>query len=409
MTDAERFPFKKVAVAAYLPTALFAIGEGAIIPYIPVIAGDLGASLAVAGLVAAMMVVGELLGSVPGGILVGRLGERATMIAAGLATILALGLAWFATEPWMLGLAILVTGVTTAIFALARHAFMTTYVPYRYRARALSALGGTFRLGLFVGPLLASGIIALGAPVHVTIWLFAGGCLAAVVVLCFLPDPRSTFESGRGHEGAEVAERETVRLGETLRRSAATLGTVGVGAAMLALARKGRDVIVPLWAVSIGVDAASTGLIVGIAGAVDFLLFFVSGLVMDRFGRLWAVVPSLILMAVGFATLAATHDGTAALVGLLVGAGLLAVANGLSSGILMTLGADLADRLNPAPFLGAWRLTTNAGGAVAPLGIAALIQASSIVTAGFALVATCAVGVVVLVKTLPRGRPGAQP
>ncbi|WP_144718794.1 MFS transporter [Agrococcus jejuensis] len=407
MTDAERFPFKKVAVAAYLPTVLFAIGEGAIIPYIPVIAGDLGASLAVAGLVAAMMVVGELLGSVPGGMLVGRLGERATMIYAGLATILALSLAWFATEPWMLGLAILVTGVATAIFALARHAFMTTYVPYRYRARALSALGGTFRLGLFIGPLLASGIIALGAPVQVTIWLFVGGCLAAVVVLLFLPDPQTTFESGKGHEGAETVERETVRLGDTLRRYAKTLGTVGVGAAMLALARKGRDVIIPLWAVSIGVDAATTGLIVGIAGAVDFLLFFVSGLVMDRFGRLWAVVPSLILMAAGFATLAATHDGSAALVGLLVGAGLLAVANGMSSGILMTLGADLADRLNPAPFLGAWRLTTNAGGAIAPLGIAALIQASSIVTAGFALVATCAVGVVVLVKTLPRGRPGA--
>ncbi len=407
MTDAERFPFKKVAVAAYLPTVLFAIGEGAIIPYIPVIAGDLGASLAVAGLVAAMMVVGELLGSVPGGMLVGRLGERATMIYAGLATILALSLAWFATEPWMLGLAILVTGVATAIFALARHAFMTTYVPYRYRARALSALGGTFRLGLFIGPLLASGIIALGAPVQVTIRLFVGGCLAAVVVLLFLPDPQTTFESGRGHEGAETVERETVRLGDTLRRYAKTLGTVGVGAAMLALARKGRDVIIPLWAVSIGVDAATTGLIVGIAGAVDFLLFFVSGLVMDRFGRLWAVVPSLILMAAGFATLAATHDGSAALVGLLVGAGLLAIANGMSSGILMTLGADLADRLNPAPFLGAWRLTTNAGGAIAPLGIAALIQASSIVTAGFALVATCAVGVVVLVKTLPRGRPGA--
>ncbi|SDH92141.1 MFS transporter [Agrococcus jejuensis] len=406
MSDAERFPFKKVAVAAYLPTILFAIGEGAIIPYIPVIAGDLGASLAVAGLVAAMMTVGELAGSVPGGMLVGRLGERATMIYAGLATILALSLAWFATEPWMLGLAILVTGVATAIFALARHAFMTTYVPYRYRARALSALGGTFRLGLFIGPLLASGIIALGAPVQVTIWLFVGGCLAAVVVLFFLPDPQSTFESGKGHEGAETVERETVRLGDTLRRYAKTLGTVGVGAAMLALARKGRDVIIPLWAVSIGVDAATTGLIVGIAGAVDFLLFFVSGLVMDRFGRLWAVVPSLILMGAGFATLAATHDGTAALVGLLVGAGLLAVANGMSSGILMTLGADLADRMNPAPFLGAWRLTTNAGGAIAPLGVAALIQASSIVTAGFALVATCAIGVVVLVKTLPRGKPG---
>ncbi|GAA2172463.1 MFS transporter [Agrococcus versicolor] len=405
MSDAERFPFRKVAAAAYLPTVLFAIGEGAIIPYIPVIAGDLGASLAVAGLVAAMMTLGELAGSVPGGMLVSRLGERAVMIYAGLATLLALALAWFATEVWMLGLAILVTGIATAVFALARHAFMTTFVPYRYRARALSALGGTFRLGLFIGPLIASGIIALGAPVQATIWIFVGGCLAAVVVLLLLPDPQSTFERGTTHEGARQAERETVRLGDTLRRYARILGTVGVGAAMLALARRGRDVIVPLWAVSIGVDAASTGLIVGLAGAVDFLLFFVSGLVMDRFGRLWAVLPSLVLMGAGFTTLAATHAGDGAFVGLVVGAGLLAVANGMSSGILMTVGADLADRANPAPFLGAWRLTTNAGAAIAPLGIAALIQVSSIVTAGAALVGACAVGAVVLVRTLPRS-PG---
>ena len=45
----------------------------------------------------------------------------------------------------------------------------------------------------------------------------------------------------------------------------------------------------------------------------------------------------------------------------------LAVGNGLSSGILLTLGADVAPKTNPAPFLGSWRTLTDAGGAATPL------------------------------------------
>ena len=39
----------------------------------------------------------------------------------------------------------------------------------------------------------------------------------------------------------------------------------------------------------------------------------------------------------------------------------------LSSGILLTLGADIAPPNEPAAFLGSWRTLTDAGGAVAPL------------------------------------------
>ena len=47
----------------------------------------------------------------------------------------------------------------------------------------------------------------------------------------------------------------------------------------------------------------------------------------------------------------------------------------LSSGILLTLGADVAPQSEPAAFLGSWRTLTDAGGAAAPLlfsGIAAI-------------------------------------
>ena len=65
---------------------------------------------------------------------------------------------------------------------------------------------------------------------------------------------------------------------------------------------------------------------------------------------------------------------------------LLALTNGIGSGIMMTLGADLADRTNPAPFLGAWRFTGGLGGAGAPLLIAGLTAVASIAIAAGALI-----------------------
>ncbi|MFM9786025.1 hypothetical protein, partial [Streptomyces scabiei] len=61
--------------------------------------------------------------------------------------------------------------------------------------------------------------------------------------------------------------------------------------------------------VSIGLDAQTIALVVGISGAIDFAMFYASGQVMDRFGRLWAALPAMILMGAGFLALAFTHDG----------------------------------------------------------------------------------------------------
>lgn len=402
LDQSERFPWRRIAGAAFVPTAAFAIGEGAVIPYIPLIAGDLGASLAVAAVVAAMLTVGQLVGDVPGGSVVARFSERPTMVGAGLLVLAAVALAFVSTTVWMLGAAIFVLGLGHAVFALARHAFMTTYVPLRYRARALSTLGGIFRMGMFVGPLLGSAVLGLGFGVS-AVWIVCGlGTVIAIVVLVVLPDPSSVFEHTPPTTGVVELRQERSGIWTVVRQHATVLLTVGVGAAMLSLARQARNVLLPLWAISIGLDGVTTGLVIGIAGGVDFALFFISGWVMDRFGRLWSVVPSLALMALSFLLLAVTHDVDAAVLWFWIAAMVMALGNGLGSGILMTLGADLADPRNPAPFLGAWRLTTDAGGAAAPLLISLLISVASIAWAAGGLTALCVLGAAMLLRWLPR-------
>jgi MFS family permease len=374
---AERFPWRQVVVAAFLPTILFSIGEGAIIPIIPVVANGLGADIAGAALVSAMIVVGELLGDIPAGALVARIGERTAMIGASVLSIVGVLISVLAPNPWVLGLGILLIGIATAVFALARHAFMTSFVPPVYRARALSTLGGTFRFGYLVGPFVTAGVIQATGSAANAFWIHLAACLAAIIVLIALHDPEDavTTRPGPAAREAEAADRGLFRTITANRRVLATLGT---GSALVAALRASRNVILPLWAVSIGIDEATMAIIIGSAAALDFGLFYAGGWIMDRFGRLWTAVPSMIGLGLSHLLLAFTHDVPHAAVWFAAVAGLLSLSNGIGAGILMTLGADLADPARPAPFLGAWRFTNDTGAAVAPLLIWGVTAAASL-------------------------------
>ncbi|WP_165063658.1 MFS transporter [Marisediminicola senii] len=425
-TEEPPFRWRGIALPALLPTLLFSIGEGAIIPVIPIVADRLDASLAVAGLIAAMLMVGQLIGDVPSGWLISRVGERAAMIGAAFIAVIALTGATIAPNEWVLGAAVLVIGIATAVFALARHAFMTTFVPLAYRARALSTLGGTFRLGLFIGPFLAAGVILLTGSTSAVFLIHVIGCLGAAATLLLMRDPSATFgprvTGGGGSpstaagdlsadgSAAAAASTPAPRLGlfATLRANRGVLARLGMGAALVGALRASRSVIVPLWAVSIGLGGSETALIIGIAGGIDFALFYVSGQIMDRYGRLWTALPSMIGLGAGHLLLATSHDLPGNVTWFIAVAMVLAVANGLGSGLLMTMGADLADRRNPAPFLGAWRFTGDLGGASAPLLIAGVTAVSSIAIASGVMGVLGIVGAGVLLRYLPRYVPRSK-
>ncbi|TFD50528.1 MFS transporter [Cryobacterium frigoriphilum] len=414
MSSPERpFSLRSVALVAFLPTLLFSIGEGAIIPLIPLVADDLGATLALAGFIAAMIMFGELIGDIPSGWVVSRIGERNAMIWSSALTIGAVLICLSAPNPWVLGIGIFLVGVATAVFSLARHAFMTTYVPLVYRARALSTLGGVFRAGWFIGPLLSAGLIYLTGSTQSVFWMFIVCSLAAATVLLLLPDPSSTFaRPGRPDSSRSAAQPASqpqappvVGLFQTIWSHRGVLTRLGTGAALVGAMRASRTVILPLWAVSIGISAPETALIIGIAGGIDFALFYASGQIMDRFGRIWTAVPSLIGLGVGHLVLATTHDLPSNVEWFIAVAMFLALANGIGSGLIMTLGADLAPRHDPAQFLGAWRFTADFGSAMAPLGVAGITALASLSLASGVMGVLGLCGAILLGRYIPRYAP----
>ena len=111
----------RFAPMIYGPTLLFALGEGAVIPLIPVIAAELGANVAVSALVASSLVIGQLAGNIPAGYAVARFGERITMAAAGLIGLT--GVVAMALAPVLpvFAASVFVIGLCAAAFGLARH------------------------------------------------------------------------------------------------------------------------------------------------------------------------------------------------------------------------------------------------------------------------------------------------
>lgn len=377
-TADQPFRWRSIAVVVFLPTIAFTMGQFAIIPVIPALAQDLGTDLGGAALIASMLVVGQLLGDIPSGVIISRIGERRAMLAAtGLALVAAV-LLLIAPHPALLGLGVLLLGSAGAAFGLARHAFMTTAVPVRVRARALSTLGGTNRLGAVAGPFAGAALLTLSEEPASVVALLAGCCFVAATLLLVLPDPAAMVTRGPRTSGEAEVAAESRGLWRTLVASRKVLLTVGVGSAILSGLRQVRQVVLPVWAISVGLDGATTSLIIGVAGAVDFSLFFLGGWIMDRFGRLWTILPCTLGLSIGLLALSVTHDLDER-VGWFIGIAMfLAIANGIGSGILMTLAADLADPRDPAPFLGAMRFTVDLGGAGAPMLVTALTAVFSL-------------------------------
>jgi MFS family permease len=225
------------------------------------------------------------------------------------------------------------------------------------------------------------------------------------------PEPRE--DTGEPVTGsiplpASASGEQRVGVFRTMWRHREVLARLGLAAASLSALRSARQVVLPLWGVSIGLDAQTIALVVGISGAIDFALFYASGQVMDRFGRLWAALPAMVLMGAGFFALSITHDLTNASMWFAMFAAVLGVGNGLSSGILLTLGADVAPPADPAPFLGSWRTLTDAGGAIAPLVISGIAAVLSLSFAAGAMGVIGLLGALGFIRWVPRFVPRAK-
>lgn len=352
---------RSIALPAYGPPLLFGIGTGAVAPAVALSARGLGASLGTAGLVVAVLGVGQIAGDVPAGALAARIGERRAMLVAVAVGCLALAGCLLAPGVVVLAASVFVLGLANSVFGLARQTYLSEVVPLHLRARALSTLGGMLRVGMFVGPFVAAPFVRLGGTdaayaLHLVV------ALAAAVLLVVVPDVAQRPGSRRQPSAAPA------RITDVVRRHRATLLSLGAAVVLVGAVRASRQAVIPLWADHLGLDAATTSVVYGVSGLLDTLLFYPAGKVMDVRGRAWVAVPSMAVLGLAHLLLPLT-GGLASLVAVAV---LMGAGNGMGAGVVMVLGADVAPPESRAEFLGVWRLFHDAGNAAGPLTVSAV-------------------------------------
>ena len=347
--------FRRIAVPAFGPSLLFGLGEGAILPNVPLMARELGASVPMAALVMALISLGSLLSNIPASLITMRWGERGAIVAAGIWSAIGMALCMFTTHLVLFAAGCCMVGMSQAVYNLARQSYMSEAVPMEYRARALSTLGGVMRIGMFIGPFLgAAAVHAYG--LHAAFAVGIAGVLGAAAVGARVPDLVAPAVPPGQAPPAETT------IASTLRDHRHVFLTLGIGVLLVSAVRASRQVVIPLWADHLALAPATASLIYGLAGGIDMLVFYPAGKLMDHEGRRWVAVPSMLIMGTALLLMPLTTG----FVSLLIAALAVGFGNGIGSGLIMTLGADHSPRHGRAHFLGVWRLMSDIGGSCGP-------------------------------------------
>ena len=368
----------------YIPAFLLATGGGIVSPTLSIYVKSFKLSYTLTMLVLAVGV----LGNIPAGFFVERLGRKLSMLL-GLAMIgvSTIGMGIAGNFAQLIG-AQLLAGIGNAFWMLSRHAYMTDVIPIAQRGRAIALFGGVNRMGTFAGQF---GAIFLGTNLRLPFFVYAGIVLLNLV-LCFFFIPHMPTTLSQSN-----AERVPYfqRLRAVFVQHRRILATAGLGQVCVQTLRRGAHLIIPLYGDEIvGLTTQEVRWTVMISSAVDMSMFPIAGFMMDRFGRRYATVPGVCIFATGMVLMPFTRT----LAWLLAVAIFMRIGNGIASGTMMTLGADLApqepERRPPSSemplstkgeFLGLWRLTGDFGGAAGPVVVGNVADLLGLNYAGYVL------------------------
>lgn len=355
----------KLLLPIYLPTLLVALDNAMIATVLPLYARSLGFSYGLVGVILAGEAIGMLLTDLPAGALLRRIDRKYVMIGGALVVALSSGLLVFASAAWLLLLLRVLAGMAAGLFNVSRHAYLVETAAVTGRGRAISIFGGVNRVGTFVGPLLA-GLVATQATLTAPLLLcVVFGVLAAGAVVVFARTQETPLAVTKADPSANS------HLAQVAYDNRHLLATAGVAQLCGQGVRMGRKVVIPLVASSLGLNVQAVGVILSVSAFIDMSLFYPAGWLMDTFGRKYAIVPCFLIQSLGMLLVPLATGFW----GLLAATCIIGFGNGLGSGTMMTLGADLAPKHALGEFLGVWRLIGDGGGLISPLLIGVIADA----------------------------------
>ena len=355
------------------------MGQGLLIPVLPIFARDTFQSgdLLIGFLIAARH-FGTMGFDVPAGLLVGRFGLNRTMVAGVVLFGISAIFAGLSGNFSLLLFSRLLAGASFALWSISRHAYIASVIPNENRGKALSLFGGLGRIATIIGPLIG-GILAQFVSIRAP-FFFQAFIAGLTLILITTTSRNLEFNDKKSNEGYLIDLRNTF-----IDNRNAYL-TAGMAAVALQFLRASREIVIPLWGDNIGLRKDEIGYITTLSFAVDSLMFPIAGFIMDKFGRRYTGIPAFIILGFSLVLIGTVDNPLMFLTSystLILSAIISGIGNGISSGLVLTIGSDLSPPNNRGGFLGIWRLISDGGGAAGPTVMGIIANSYSLATASF--------------------------
>jgi MFS family permease len=356
-------------ISTYLPALVLALGVGVALPAVPTFAKSFHVGFGLASFVTTSFLIGSVVGTIPSGWFIDRLGRRRVMLLGPLLTgIMAFATAAAHTFPELIIFRFF-DGCASQMWLIGRLAAISHGASANQRGKQVSWMFGMDNSGRLLGPLLGALIVSnfgIRAP------FIAYGILA---LLALIPAFKFTKDTPRidrvAPQGAEPVQRLTIRqivMPRLVYFAVAFTSALARGPAQAQL-------LYLYVAFAYHLNAAQIGYLAATSSGISLPIGFLAGWMMDRYGRKKTMVPGftgVTFTMTGLALSAFFHLPFHWYVAIFL-AGVLMQA--LTGGSIQTVGADVAPPEARGRFLGLWRFTGQGGVALSPLIFAGLASA----------------------------------
>jgi MFS family permease len=377
-------------LSLYVPGMLLMLGSSMVAPVIPVYAKSFDVNLSTASWVFVAWAAGSVAATFPAGYLMDKIGRRPVVLSGPIIASVAAFLTPHASTFYELLLWRFLAGVAQQVWQQGRLAVITDTAQHRERARLVQWMQGVGRAGQLMGPAVG-GFLAAAWGVAIPFYAYA-----VITLIAVLPSFKLIKESA-----PELRKRRSDEeaIDTSWKSTFSYLFTFQIMVFLVIqllanMSRGGQEYgSLNLYAVyAYDMGPQQLGILSTVAIVFGIPVPFLSGYLMDKYGRRSVIVPGFSLFAAALAMMSFTSFASLPVEYFMVMYVIVQATQGVTGGTMQVLGADLSPNSGRGKFFGLWRMISQIGAMITPA-VFAFIADTYGYGSGFIYLALCAGGV----------------